>query len=220
MSGGPRIGLVHALHASMAPIDAAFKEFWPEAETIHLFDQSLYVDYNKIRELTPEIYRRIETLLRYSADTGAKAILFTGSLFGAPVETARVKLQVPVLAAYEAMIEAAFAAGPKLGLLTTVADTLTMMRADIERYAREKGLHYHLDARHVAGSMDALQAGDRETHDRLIADAALALDDCHALMLGQFSMAPVLTQLPAALAARVLTSPASSVAKLKRLSSG
>ncbi len=59
----PRIGLVHALHASIAPIEAAFDAGWPEAETISLFDQSLYVDYAKVREVTPEIRRRIGALL-------------------------------------------------------------------------------------------------------------------------------------------------------------
>jgi Asp/Glu/hydantoin racemase len=217
MSSGPRIGLVHALQASMAPIEAAFREQWPQAETIHLFDQSLYVDYDKVHELTPAIYRRIDTLLHYSASTGASAILFTGSLFGAAVEAAREKLNIPVLTAYEAMIEAAFAAGTRLGLLATLADTVTIMRADIERYARAQGLDYHLDARLVAGAMAALREGDRDTHDRLIAEAAIALSDRDALMLGQFSMAPVLNRLPAELASRVLTSPASAVTKLKRL---
>ena len=41
---GPRIGLVHALHASIAPIVATFARIWPEAETVSLYDASLYVD--------------------------------------------------------------------------------------------------------------------------------------------------------------------------------
>ena len=217
MSAGPRIGLVHALHASMAPIEAAFKELWPEADTISLFDQSLYVDYDKVRELTPEIYRRIEALLNYSASTGAQAILFTGSLFGAPVEAARKAMQIPVLTSYEAMIEDAFAAGSRLGLLATVPDTITMMEADIRRYARENGLEFELETRHVLGAMDALQAGNREKHDALIAETATELEDCDALLLSQFSMAPVLKRLPQDLKNRALTSPASAVGKLKRL---
>lgn len=216
MSAGPRIGLVHALHASMSPIEAAFRELWPEAETISLFDQSLYVDYNRIGELTPEIYRRIDTLLDYSASTGAQAILFTGSLFGAPVEKARKSMKIPVLTSYEALIEDAFAAGTSLGLLATVPDTITMMEADIARYARKLDLDYELESRLVAGAMEALQAGKREKHDALIAEDALALEGCDALMLGQFSMAPVIKRLPQDLRQRTLTSPASAVGKLKK----
>ena len=216
----PRIGLVHALHASLAPIEAAFAQGWPEAETVSLYDQSLYVDYERAGEITPEIRRRIETLLLYSAGCGADGVLFTGSLFGAPVEETRDSMTIPVLTAYEAMIEHAFAAGRRIGLLATVPDTVTMMRADIERYALTNELPYELDARLVGGALEALFAGDRSTHDGLIAAEAAAMHNCDSLMLGQFSMAPVLTQIPEAPGRRVLTSPDTAVAKLKRILSG
>lgn len=215
----PRIGLVHALHASIAPIEAAFVASWPEAETVSLYDQSLYADFNKARTLTPEIYRRVEGLLRFSEQSGAQAILFTGSLFGDPVETARAKMDIPVLTAYEAMIEEAFAAAPRprLGLLATAAGTVDMMSADIRAYADRNGRHYDLDARHVAGAIDALLWGDREEHDELVSAAVAQMTDCDALMLGQFSMAPVVRRLPAVPGRRVLTSPGAAVSKLKRI---
>lgn len=215
----PRIGLVHALHASIAPIEAAFLESWPEAETVSLYDQSLYADFNKNRAITPGISRRIESLLRFSRETGAEAILFTGSLFGEPVETARKKLDIPVLTAYEAMIEEAFASAkqPRLGMLSTAAGTGEMMSADIQEYAAANGRKYDLDSRYVAGALDALLWGDREEHDELVAAAAAQMGPCDALLLAQFSMAPVAKRLPAVEGRTVLTSPGSAVVKLKRL---
>lgn len=213
----PRIGLVHALHASIAPIEAAFSESWPEAETLDLFDQSLYVDYNRDGQVTPTIERRIAKLLGYSADCDVEAILFTGSLFGEAVGKARAHIDVPVLTAYEALIEAAFRCGPRLAVLATVEDTATRVRADVERYARAGGLGYEMQARHVAGAIEALLRGDRATHDRLIVEEARHLDGCDAVMLGQFSMAPVANCLPRPPGATVLTSPGTAVAKLKNL---
>ena len=215
----PRIGLVHALHASIAPIEAAFVESWPEAETVSLYDQSLYADFNKSRTVTPEIFQRIEGLLRFSEQSGAQAILFTGSLFGDPVETARSKMNIPVLTAYEAMIEEAFAAAerPRLGLLATAASTVDMMSADIQEYAERNDRQYELDARHVAGAIDALLWGDREEHDELVTAAVAQLTNCDVLMLGQFSMAPVVKRLPEVPGRLVLTSPGAAVSKLKRL---
>lgn len=215
----PRIGLVHALHASIAPIEAAFVEHWPEAETVSLYDQSLYADFNKSRNLTPEIFQRIESLLRFSEQTGAQAILFTGSLFGDPVEAARAKMDIPVLTAYEAMIEEAFAVAerPRLGMLATAASTVDMMTTDIEEYAAQHKRQYTLDARHVAGAIDALLWGDREEHDELVVAAAAQMIECDALMLGQFSMAPVVKRLPEVPGRHVLTSPGAAVAKLKRV---
>ena len=218
----PRIGLVHALHASIAPIEAAFLESWPEAETVSLYDQSLYADFNKTRTVTPDIFRRIESLLQFSKETGAEAILFTGSLFGEPVEAAREKMDLPSLTAYEAMIEEAFASAkrPRLGMLSTAAGTGEMMSADIQEYAAANGLEYDLDARYVAGAIDALLWGDREEHDELVVAAAAQMVECDALLLAQFSMAPVAKRLPQVEGRRVLSSPGSTVAKLKRLIAG
>lgn len=213
----PRIGLVHALHASIAPVEAAFAEGWPEAETVSLYDQSLYLDYNAFGGASAEISARVAALLAHSAACGARAILFTGSLFGAAVEAARPQLRVPVLASYEAMIEAAFRRGSRLGLIATVPDTARLMAADIHGYAERQGLACELQTRLVDGAMAALQQGDGQRHDALVAAAATALADCDALLLSQFSMAPVLRQLPENLAARTLTAPAAAVAKIREL---
>jgi hypothetical protein len=215
----PRIGLVHALHASIAPIEAAFLESWPEAETVSLYDQSLYADFNKSRAITPDIFRRIESLLRFSKETGAEAILFTGSLFTEPVEAAREKMDIPVLTAYEAMIEESFSTAkrPRLGMLSTAAGTGEMMSTDIQEFAAVNGREYELDARYVAGAIDALLWGDREEHDELVAATAAQMGECDALLLAQFSMAPVAKRLPSVKGRRVLSSPGSAVVKLKRL---
>ncbi len=212
-----RIGLVHALHASLAPIAAAFEELWPEAETVNLFDESLYVEYDRAGRVTDELAERIDILLRYSERCGVDAILFTGSLFGAPVEATRRSMGIPVLTAYEAMIEQAFQLGRRFGLLATVADTITLIQADIERFASSQGLDYELDTAHVNGALEALLAGDRKRHDRLIIEAADGFDASEVLLLGQFSMAPVRQRIADGTAKPVLTSPGCAVAKLKTL---
>ena len=215
-SMGPRIGLVHALHASIAPIEATFARMWPEAETVSLYDESLYVDFNKAGGMNRRIEERIEALLRFSAQSGAQAILFTGSLFGDSVEAARERLDIPVLTAYESMIEEAFAGpqGRKLGLLATAGGTLEMMTADIARYASAHACEYSLQANQVAGAIDALLWGDRAEHDELVVTAAGELSEYDILMLAQFSMAPVADRIREQTGLRVLTSPGTAVEKL------
>jgi hypothetical protein len=215
----PRIGLVHALRASIAPTEAAFLEIWPEAEPVSLYDQWLYTHFTKARAMTPELFLRIEALLRFTADTGAEAVLFTGSLFAEPVAVARTKLGIPVLTAYEAMIEEAFSVAPRprLALLATSSNTLELMTADIQAYALAQELDYELDARHVVGARDALRRGDQEAHDELVARAASGMEACDALLLAQFSMAPVAKRIRNAPGRRLFTSPGCAVAKLKKL---
>ncbi len=220
---GPRIGLVHALRESIAPIEAAFARDWPEAEPITLFDQSLYVDYARAGALTPELAARVAALLRHSAGCGAQAILFTGSLFGAPVEAVRGELPVPVLTSYEALIARGFSLGPRLGLVATVADTLRLMQEDIGRYAADHALDADLAGVHVAGAVEALTSGDRPTHDRRVLDAVERLarrGDRDAILLGQFSMAPVAAQLPGDFPVPVLTSTGTALERLRELVGG
>lgn len=212
-----RIGLVHPLLGSIEPVESAFTETWPEAELVSLYDRSLYIDFQKWREVTPEIARRCEALIDYSVSTGADGILFVGSLFGEPVERHRETLSMPVLTAYEAMIEAAVAAGARLVVMATVADALPMIARDTEKYAAAQGREITLKTHHVEGAMDALQAGDRARHDALIAQAADAMTDCDALMLGQHSMGPARKLMADVAGRQILSSPDTAAAKLKEL---
>ncbi len=192
---------------------------WPEAETVSLYDESLYVDFNKAGGINRQIEERIEALLRFSAQSGAQAILFTGSLFGDSVEAARTRLDIPVLTAYESMIEEAFAGpqGRTLGLLATAKGTLDMMQSDIARYAAAHSYEYALQTSQVAGAIDALLWGDRAEHDELVLTAAVELSECDILMLAQFSMAPVADRIREQTGLRVLTSPGTAVEKLMRI---
>ena len=212
-----RIGLIHALLESMAPIETAFAEIWPDVEIVNLYDGSLYADYHRYGEITPDITRRVSELVRYSAASSVAGILFTGSLFCEPVKAARAGLSIPVLTAYEAMIEAAFDEGTRLGLLATVADTILMVQRDIASFAESHRVSYTLDARYVEGAMDALRSHDRAAHDELVAKAAADLVDCDALMLAQHSMGPAQSTITQVAERTILTSPATAAAKLKRL---
>ena len=60
-------------------------------------------------------------------------------------------------------------------------------------------------------------AGDVETHDRMVADAADRMTECDCLMLGQFSMTSAVKQFTDMPHRPVLTAPHTSVRKLKRL---
>ena len=212
-----RVGLVNALQGSIAPIEQELRRQWPEAEAVHLYDSSLYADYRKQGRVTDEIGDRIYALLRHSAAVGARGILFTGSLFSRAVEQGREGLDVPVLSAYEAMIEAAFSAGRRLALLATFPDTIDAVRQDIAGYAQRQSTTFALRANLVDGAFDALQAGDLARHDALIVEAAEGITKCDALLLAQHSMSNAGNKIPPRTKPCILTSSRTAVRKLKWL---
>ena len=75
----PRIALIHATPLAMEPIAQAFAKHWPQAQCMHLLDDTLSKDRAKDGVLTNDMVDRFKELSTYSKQTGAQGILFTCS---------------------------------------------------------------------------------------------------------------------------------------------
>jgi hypothetical protein len=205
-----RIALIHALKHSLVPIEASFARLWPEATLMNLLDDSLSADVAR-DGLSAAMTDRFLSLGRYSASTGADAILFTCSAFGPCIEAvARAQAPMRVLKPSEAMIEQAAATGRRIGLLSTFPPTLASMPAEFPGSVE-------IVPKLAEGAMAALDRGDRAEHDRLVTEASRDLRDCDLIALAQYSMAPAAALVAEATGRPVLTTPDSAVLKLKRL---
>jgi Asp/Glu/hydantoin racemase len=217
MSGtGPRIVLLHALRESQVPAWEAFAANWPEARIFNLLDDSLSADVAADGGLTPAMVERFLTLGRYARGTGAEGILFTCSAFGPAIDAVKRELPMPVLAPNEAAFEAAVAAGPRIGLIVTFPGSVPPLRAELDAVGAANGRALDITEIVVSGALAALQSGQADEHDRLIAEAAARLTDVDALVLGQFSMARAAAKIPSVAGRTVITTPDSAVRKLRR----
>jgi len=212
-----RIGLVHSVIPAIRAVEDAFEKIWPSARTTSIFDQSTYQDLGPDRSLTPEIYRRIAALLRYSADCGTDAILVTGSLFGPAAVEGRKALDIPVLTSFDGLIDEALATGSRFTMIATDPGTNRMLEAELRDRADQAGKPVELNPVFVPDAMSLLQGGDRESHDRLVVEAAAKAGDCDAILLGQFSMGPTKAQVAARTGLPVLDAPEAAVRKLRAL---
>jgi aspartate/glutamate racemase len=207
-----RLALIHALAHSVPPINAAFERDWPEALRMNLLDDSLSADLAREgRGLDAAMHERFQRLAQYAVDTGAQGILFTCSAFGPCIEAvARRHAGMPVLKPNEAMIAEAAAETGKLGLIATFAPTLESMPPEFPA-----GVELELAL--AEGALDALNAGDTQTHDERIAAQARALRDkgCTRIALAQFSMARARAACEAASGLPVLTTVDSAVRALR-----
>jgi Asp/Glu/Hydantoin racemase len=212
-----RISLIHAMAASIQPIEAAFRRLWPEATLMNLLDDSLAADLARDGALTPAMTQRFLALARYAAATGSDAILFTCSAFGPCIEAcAREFPAIPVLKPNEAMIEEAMAlVGPRgrIGLLATFAPTLASMPPEFAVAAPAATLVPCL----AEDALVALNAGDAAGHDAAAVRAARALEGCDVIALAQFSLSRAAGPIAEAMGKTVLTTPDSAVRKLQRL---
>jgi Asp/Glu/hydantoin racemase len=221
MTIAPRIVLIHALRDSIAPAMAAMEQGWPTARVANLLDDSLSADLAARHGVIEDaIVERFVTLGRYARATGADGILFTCSAFGSAIDTVKSDLRLPVLKPNEAGLERALAAGRRIALLATFAATIPSMTHELETMARAEGVVPTIMTRVVDGALAALQAGDAARHDALIGEAVRGFASADAILLAQFSMARAAAALPEDLRTRVLTTPASAVAKLRLLVEG
>ena len=207
-----RIALIHATPLAIDPIVAAFRQRWPEARIVNLLEDSLSQDLAASGRLRPEMHQRFCDLAGYAARTGADAILFTCSAFGACIETARRTVSVPVLKPNEAMIDEALDLGRRLALIATFSPSIPSMKAEFEEEAARRGIPLDLSVHPAPGAIEALQAGDSGRHDALVAEAAASAGRVDAVVLAQFSMARAAPLVKG----RVLTSPASAVERLRK----
>ncbi|MFY0595253.1 MAG: hypothetical protein JXQ85_02370 [Cognatishimia sp.] len=215
MSSHPRIALIHATRISVDPIETAISEQWPDAETVCILEEGLSADRASGRATLDELNARIVRLARYAEDMGPDGILYTCSAFGRGIEEAAATSDIPVLKPNEAMFEAAFEEGDDIVMLYTFKPAVESMEVEFREEAERRDSSAKMRSVHVAGAREALLAGDGETHNRLVAEAAKALGKVDAILLAHFSMAPAAAVVRSMTDVPVLSSPEAAIKKLQ-----
>jgi Asp/Glu/hydantoin racemase len=201
----------------MQPITQSFERLWGDAIVFNFLDDSLTDDLKSSGGKVDALTTRFGELAKYAVGTGAQGILFTCSAFGAAVEAARAAVEVPVLKPNEAMIEEAVAIGTRIALVATFEPALAPITAEFHKYADTIGTSVTLQPFLVNGAWDAIQAGDKPTHDRLIIETCATAADWDVVCFAQFSMTAAQPAAENAAGRPTLSTPDSAVKKLKAL---
>lgn len=212
-----RIGAVHALQGSIEPTQSAFDRGWAQADVAHVLDGSLYLDRSRGTADADEIARRIDRLISHSAATGAEAILFTGSFFGEAVRAAAPNVDVPVLTSFDGLVEAALALARPIRVLSTAADSTTLLVAELKSTAASRNRTLDVVGEVVPDALDALVGGDGAGHDRRVLEAIEESGTEYAVVLAQFSMERVIVEAKASASVPVLGPATSAVERLCNL---
>lgn len=209
-----RIGLIHAVHPAMPPIEQAFKSLWPEAVRMNLLDDALAPDRDRAGALTPAFFPRMRALADYAVAQGAGGILYTCSAFGAAIDAVALALPIPVLKPNDAMFAEAFASGQRIGMLATFEPSVAGMEAEFRAMAPAGTT---IETVCVTAARAALDRGEIARHDDLLAEAAPRLAHCDCVMLAHFSTSTALEKVRAQLRSPILTAPGAAVVRLKSL---
>ncbi len=213
----PRIVLLHATPVAMQPIQSAFAEHWPEAETVNLLDDGLSLDRAREADLSEALIRRFVEFGVYGAKMGAAGIMITCSAFGPAIDRLIGTVSIPVLKPNEAMFRAALEQGERIGMLATFAPSVGTMTDEFDAFVAETGRPARLTTVLVADAIDLMKRGDAESHNRLVAARAPELAGYDAIMLAHFSTSRAAAAVRQVVSVPVLTAPDAAVARMRSL---
>ncbi|MGV9881123.1 aspartate/glutamate racemase family protein [Streptomyces sp. NPDC003006] len=225
MSGGkadraPRIALISATPAAVAPAVAGLAEEFPAAEPWNLLDDRLLTDAPAEGPLPPALRDRMRWLIGYALDGGADGVLLTCSLYG-PV-TEEVEARVPLLAPDAAAFTRALSSG--FGRVLVLASFEAAMRDSVARFSAAvtaAGSATEPVGVVAPDACDAARGNDTAALADVLRNACLAYAaGADAVLLAQYSLAPAAAPLSAALGLPVVSGPQAAAMCLRTTLTG
>ncbi len=206
---GGTLAMIHTVASLIPEFEALARTYLPDWQRFNMLDESLLRLTIRDDDLSPQTMRRMTGLVWSAVDAGATAIVVTCSSLGPAVDAAQALCPVPLLRIDQGMAQAAVAAGPRIGVLATLRTTLAPTSDLIERTATQMGEPCDITPALVDGAFVCLGHGDVDSHDRLVAEALLALaPQVDVIVLAQASMARALDSVKDRIGPHpVLTSP-------------
>ncbi|MDO4801858.1 MAG: aspartate/glutamate racemase family protein [Prevotellaceae bacterium] len=212
-----KVVAVHTAMALVEPLTKIFKEVLPEVKLNHIADDSLIQEVIANNKVTPAVRRRLLANYMAAADSGADIIFNCCSSVGDVADLGNEIAPIPVFRIDYPMAMEAVTSAKRIAVISTLSTTLDPTRRLLERCAKEAGRDVVLVDGLADGAFAAGQSGDGETHDRLIAEAAMKIvDKVDLFVLAQGSMARMEKKLSEMTGKPVLSSPVSGVRGLRK----
>ncbi|MGO1876514.1 TIM barrel protein, partial [Agrococcus casei] len=208
----PLIALISGTSAAIAPAASALQSAVPGVVIWNILDDRLLKEASARGGLTPELDLRMQRLIDHAVQEGADAVLLTCSMYGTVATESDAS--IPVLAADESVF--AETLGGRFADVLVVA-TLEASRADtiarLEQLAAGVESAPTLHSVVPAGSFEA--TGDA---DALLASVVAGVRNVDAkfdaVMLAQYSLAPIAADLQREISMPVLAGPQAAAADL------
>ena len=211
-----RVTMIHAIAESIPPVRLAFDEEFPEAEVINVLDESLLVDFDD--QLTPNLRRRITNIIGYCQDNKADAIGLACSVYAPVVESAKDLVHVPLVSSYGPVMANAVTAGPRIGLIASVASTMQDSKYYLHLAADEAGVEIEPQLCLAEDLITVMRAEGQSGLERRLEEEVLKIaSKVDVVLLTQFSFAAALAHLEKVSPIPVLSAPHSSARTLKKL---
>jgi signal transduction histidine kinase len=199
-----KLALIHAMTASVKPIEEAFREVAPNVTLLHFMDTGLLPLIKEHGKLTPPIVRRFSRLVNLAAESEVNAIQLTCSAFNNVTKMLQPLHSARLFRSDEAMLDEALAY-ERIGLISTVKETPVALHS----YLLEKKPNIHVESLVGTDAIRLLYQGKKRDHDELVQGMIREMDGrVDVIVLSQYSMAHVAQQVEASIP--ILTGPSAT----------
>lgn len=213
----PRVALLSSTHAVFGPMEAAFRDVFPEAQIVHLLDETLIDDFRQNGGLSPRSRRKALRMAMIAQDAGIDGILVTCSTLSPLVDDFRPFITIPIVKIDEGVVEEVVQSAKSIALLATADSVLKSVESLVLAKARQVGREVSI-RRFIKGDLWPLLLKDPSTFYRVAGQAATqAAEVCQAVIITQVSMAPAREYVEAGVRDRVYASPIYAVRAIRRI---
>lgn len=204
-----RIGVIHTTPATLQSTEELIKSIIDGAEVMNILDDTILPDM-AAQNHVEMVRERWITYAGILEKMGADAVLSACSTVGPYAEESDGILKIPVVRIDEAMCQRAADIGGKITVLATFHPTLKPTTDLIKRKNPSADIKTVL----IDEAYRELAKGNREKHNRLIADKVREEEDsADVIVLAQASMASALEER----SEKILTSPEMGIRRLKEI---
>jgi len=185
-----------------------FKEIMPDVRLINIVDDSLLPDTMAAGHVTKACIDRMNHYVKAAEQTGADAVFSLCSSLGPAIDIARKTVDIPVVKIDDAMTQAAVEKGGIIGVMATVETTLEPTIALIQEKAAKAQKNIEIIPSLVEGAFEKLMAGDKDSHDFMVAEKAKSIkDQVDTIVFAQASMTRLASSISESTDLPVFTSP-------------
>ncbi|WP_439590858.1 aspartate/glutamate racemase family protein [Microbacterium sp.] len=184
-----RIAFLHTGAVVIGPVTDRARAALPDATFVNYLDDRIVADLGDASRAA-SVPERVADLARAAKAAGADVVMLTCSSISHLAAPTAAEVGIRVLRIDEAMADAAVAAGSRIAVLATLPTTLVPTVALLRERAELAGAEPVIVEEVVDGAFAAVSAGDRATHDALVAAAIERRGaDADVVVLAQASMA-------------------------------
>ncbi len=213
----PRVALVSSTRAVFGPMEAAFRDIFPDATILHLLDETLIEDFRREGGLSPQSRQKALRMALTAQEAGVDGILVTCSTLSPSVDDFRPFLKIPIVKIDEPVIEKVVQSAGKIGLLATAETVLKSVDPLVMKKAREAGRQISVRPFIKGDAWPLLQKDPAAFYAAIGEVAAHAARECDAVILTQVSIAPARESVEENLRPKIYASPTYAVQAIRKI---